>query len=261
MGTQETDVQIAQSLKLLTMGLEAQYFNEHAATEREESRPPVEPWPVEQWRQIAVQGIESDKLAKESYDNLLRAGVRSPEALQIFVGMAATAPKSAGRVDSLSGSGKTIKTLAYFPRRLKAAASEIEKLNKHSLLRPDVWVSSGGFSELEERIFGRWFLRMPVLLRRYADFLDAQSRRVKRFGASGRWSPQTFALSALIGYVRQETKRPMFEDLGNVLDATARVAYGEKSQTFLVASLKMLDSRKRKKTKTVPTYLPSNPPG
>jgi len=224
---------------------EDQYFQKQARIE-EAPATPVEPWPVEYWQQITKRAIASDQLARKSYDKLLQAGVRSPDGLQMAIGMAATAPERGGRQDWLSGSGKTSKTLTYFPGRLRCIAGEIERLNRHSLLRPDTWVSGRGFSELEERIFSRWFVRLPVLLSRYADFVEAQSKHLKRGGRND-MRPRALARSMLIDYVRGKTGKPMLNDLANLLDAAARIA--GTSHTVDQPTLKQLDFRKRKKTR------------
>lgn len=226
--------------------LEEQYFQKRAEIENEEPARPVRPWPTELWQRITAQALASDKLAKRSYDNLLRAGVRSAEALQMLVGMAATVPERGRKPDWLSGSGKSAKTLAYFPNRLRSVAREIEKLNRHSLIRPDAWGLGRGFSELEERIFGKWFVRLPVLLSRYADFLDAQSKGLKRSSGVNA-GPKALARSWLIDYVREETGKPMLNDIANLLNAAAGITGIE--QTVDPPTLKQLDFRKRKKTK------------
>jgi hypothetical protein len=227
---------------------EDKYFQKRAAIESEEPAQTLKPWPAELWRRITAQALASDKLAKKSYDNLLHAGVRCSEALLMLVGMAATAPERGRKQDALSGSGKSAKTLAYFPNRLRSVAHEIEKLNKHSLLRPDTWVSDQGFSELEERIFRKWFVRLPVLLSRYADFLVAQSKDLKRF-SQVKARPKAQACSWLIDYVREETGKPMLNDIANLLNAVAGIAGTDR--TVDPPTLKQLDSRKRKKTKHI----------
>lgn len=207
-----------------------------------ESRDPM----FAKYRRFTIKAVSSDKFAKESYSRLLKEGVSQPELLEWLVGIAVSLPRR-GRVPKwLSGSGMTANQLDNFPSPPGKMAGSIEALNKHPLLRADIWIQARAVSKVWKDHLGLWFMRLPLLLRHYAAFLRAHSRDMSGFLLqANREGPQARALFGLINLVRRETGRPMLNDLSNVLTATATVA--GTAQEFDPLSLKVLDSRKRKK--------------
>jgi hypothetical protein len=144
----------------------------------------------------------------------------------------------------------TRKQLRYLPSRLESMAEQIQRLNEHPMLRPDVWIGSrGGLSESQKETFGKWLPRLPFLLQLYAAFLKSHSKSLNRYvwQHANRARPQAEMLSALLGIIRQETGRPMWTDLSNVLNAAAGIA--GTGETFDPERLKQLDYRKRRKAK------------
>jgi hypothetical protein len=197
------------------------------------------------WRNITIHGVMQDMVAKESYFRLLRAGISQPEFFEMLVGLAVSLPRRGRSPNWLSGTGKTPKTLASLASRLEGAAGELEKLNNHPLLRPDIWIQTRKLSEQQKKSFGLWFGRLPVLLRYYAAFLTAHSKTMRHFvRQKNRNSPQAQVLAGVIDLVRREAGRPMLSDLANVLSAAA--AGAGTTQCFDPASLKVLDYRSRK---------------
>lgn len=205
------------------------------------------------YRNLTKDGVRSDETAKESFCNLLRAGASPPEMLEMLVGMAVSVPRRAKVPNWLSGLGMTPKQVAYLPGRLKRLADEIERFNKHPLLRPDVWIHCRGSSETHSKpvldYLGRRLMALPGLLRIHAAYVDGHSRSMSHYlREAHRSGPRTQLLAALISFVRKETGRARYEDLANILAAAAGVeGSGDSHLTFTASTLKALDRRMRQK--------------
>lgn len=205
---------------------------------------------IAKYRKLTFTGVLGDNVAKNSYNNLLRAGVKQPELLECLVGIAVSLPRRGKTPEWLLGSGMTAKQLDNFPSQLEGMAEEIEKLNRHPMFRPDAWVQGRNITEAAKKPFGLWFTRLPLLLRHYAAFIRGHSRHTCHFLKERyRPSPQAQALFGLIKLVRRETGRPMLPDLSNVLTA-AGIAGTD--HVFDPPSLKVLDYRHRKQRKPTP---------
>jgi len=155
------------------------------------------------------QAIQSDRLAKKSYDNLLTKGLKNTSLLLELIGMAGALANEREKLpkcyrDAWSASGKTAKTLVYFPKRVNAMASEIEKLIAHPLFIPDQ----------------KCMEVLPKILRNYAEHVESRVKLLRR-SRTGR--PETFA-QVLIGLrwlVRNETGKERHADVARLLTAVA----------------------------------------
>jgi hypothetical protein len=203
-------------------------------------------------RNLTMDGVGSDETAKESYCNLLRAGTSPPEMLEMLVGMAVSVPRR-GKAPRWLWGFMTPKQVAYLPGRLKRLADEIERFNKHPLLRPDVWIYARRISETHPKpaldYLGKRLLGLPGLLRTYAAFIDGHSKSMNSYLREAyRSGPRSQVLAALISFVRRQTGRARYEDLANLLAAAAGVeGSGGSDLTFTASALKALDRRMRQK--------------
>ncbi len=156
------------------------------------------------------QAIQKDRFARKSYRKLRDMGLKHTEQFLEFVTMAAVlAPEGKAAdspkwyLDAWRASGKTPKTVAYFPKRLKTVADEVEKFIPHPLFGP-----------VEE------FTKLPTMLRSYAEHVE-ERRSLLRQGRQGR--PKTLAqvLAALRRFVRNETGKERHADVARLLTAVA----------------------------------------
>lgn len=140
---------------------------------------------ISRCRNLTKDGVRSDETAKESFRNLLRAGASPSEMLEMLVEMAVSVPKRGKAPKWLLGLGMTPKQVAYLPGRLNRLADEIEKFNRHPLLRPDVWIHCRRISETHSKpvldYLGKRLMAMPGLLRTYAAFVDGHSKSMKSY--------------------------------------------------------------------------------
>jgi hypothetical protein len=186
-------------------------------------------WKNEPFREWAGRAIQKDAVANESYRNLLAAGVKEGELLEFLVGRAVWVFRARGPRPWHFGSGMTAKNVAYFPKRLQTVAEEIEKLNK--------CLAYCGLFSGQIRVPAKGFDQIPELLQRYAAFVALAARRRNRF-RRGR------ALDELIQFVREETGKPRFGELSNLLTAVAHDVGVEND--FSPDAMKMRASRIRK---------------
>jgi hypothetical protein len=200
-------------------------------------------------RDLTIRALCSDKVAKASYFNLLRAGWRQFEFLELLVGMAVSVPRRGKAPNWLSGLGMTPKQMNYLPGRLNKLADEIEKLNGYPLLRPDIWLEGRKVSESAKKCFGFWFTRLPLLLRHYAAFTKGHSKDMRRFlWEKNRRAPRAEVLRALISLAQTETGRPRYKDLSAILSAAAHEAgLADSECAFDEPTLRVLGSRMQKK--------------
>ncbi len=202
-------------------------------------------------RKLTMEAILSDLPAKKSYSNLLAKGLKNVELLQELIGMAvAVAVGSKGKAARwskwYSGSGKTPKTLAYFPTRLKAMAGEVERLNAHPLLRPD---KEGSICEPDKKPFVVGFMELPTMLRHYAAHVDDLSRSMSRLfrrNKKGSVGQMGQVLDGLRWLVRKETGEERPADLSRLLAAAANAAPGSNPNFDFEAELKNRAYRERK---------------
>jgi hypothetical protein len=236
-------------------GLRLAEGDQKALWEQLERQAPV----VKEFRGRAIRGLVRDNLAKESYCNLLRAGLQQPKFLQVLVGMAVLTPRRGKAPKWLSALGMTPKQIDYLPRRLNALADEIERLNKYPLLRPDLWVRTRRTSQPQSKVVVDYLenrlMRLPCDLRLYAAFIDSHTKSFSRcLREKSRTSPRVQVLAVLISLVRRETGRPMFRDLSLILSAAARASgLADSDWSFDEPTLKVLDSRMQKKQKDFPS--------
>ena len=156
------------------------------------------------------QAIKKDPFAKKSYCNLQKKGLKHTDqflelltmaAVLALEGKAADSPK--WYQDAWRASGKTPKTVASFPKRLKTVADEIEKVSAHPLFGP-----------VEE------FTNLPTILRSYADHVGERCR-VLRQGRKGRPGTLGQVLVALRSFVRNETGKERHADVARLLTVVA----------------------------------------
>lgn len=152
------------------------------------------------------QAIESDRAAKKSYDKLRANGLRDTSLLLEFIGMAVAVAAERKPAKWYSDSGKTPKTLAYFPVRLKAMAEEIERLMAHPPFTPPPE-----------------FAGLPALLLNYAEHIDNRCRLIRQ---SRKGRPRTMGevLRALRWLLLRETGKERPADLARLLAAAANGA-------------------------------------
>lgn len=225
---------------------------------------------IAQLRGVAISGLVSDetdgRAAHDAYFKLLGAGLESSEVFEMAIGIAVLTrlPRSSNRRSNsrpiarawYDGSGKSPKTLAYFSRRLKNLADEVEKLNSHPFFKPETWVKTRNLSsEAAKRHFALWFERLPILLHHYAAFVDAHSKSLRetfrqRSRARGP-KDSTQALVGLVNIVRKETSRPHYSELATILNAAGRKAGVKKD--FSPDELKMAVLRYRKQRPKQPS--------
>lgn len=144
--------------------------------------------------------IFSDADAKKSYDKLLSNGLKSTHRLIELIGMAVAAEKKPTKHGLISG--KTPKTIAYFPARLKSMAAEVEKLNADPLFTPD-----------------KEYNALPDLLRGYAEQVQERRRHIQR-SRKGRPGPMGQVLQCIRWLVRHETGSENCALLKRILAAT-----------------------------------------
>ncbi len=174
-----------------------------------------------------MRAILSDKVAKNSYSNLKKNGLKSTDLFEELVGMvAAVAVGSLGKPNKrstwYSGSGKTPKTLAYFPGRLRAMAGEIERLNTYPLFRPD---KEGSICKPDKKSLVVGFMELPVTLRQFAAHVDDLSRSTSGLfsrNKKGRMGPMGQVLDCLRWLVRKETGRERPAVLQRILKAAVQ---------------------------------------
>ena len=205
-------------------------------------------------RKLTKQAIWSDKAARKSYSNLRAKGLKNTELLEELVGMAvAIAVGSGGKASKwskwYSGSGKTPKTLAYFPKRLKAVADEIEKLNTHPLLRPD---KESSICEPDMKPFVVWFMELPTMLRHYAThvhYLSGSMSKLFRRNKKGSVGPMGQVLDCLRLLALKETGKERPADLKRLLAAALKKVPGLDPNFYFdfEAELKNRAYRERKK--------------
>jgi hypothetical protein len=188
-------------------------------------------WKDEPFRDWAARAIKCDGVARHSCGKLLAAGINERELLEFLVGRAVWAFHARGSRPWYFRSKMTREQVEYLPGRLRKMACEIEKLN-------ECLAGSGLFSG-QIPVPARGFGQMPELLRRYADFVALASRRKTRFG-------RMQALDELLQFVREETGKPRFGDITNLLTAVAHDAGVQRD--FGSDALKVRDSRRRKRS-------------
>jgi len=201
------------------------------------------------YRVLTQRAVSQDNIAKDSYSDLLSAGVTQPELLELLAGIAVLLPTRGKIPKWFRDLGKTAEQLKAFPSRIEAMAGEIETLNKHPMLRPDEWVKARGIAESAKRHFAVWFARLPLLVCHYAAFVRAHCKRMSDFLLKEhRIAPRTRVLRALVSLVRRETGSPRYTHLSNVLIATALLA-GKPEKGLDPDSLKSLDTSRPTKQK------------
>jgi hypothetical protein len=214
-------------------------------------------------RNLTRQAVSSDQAAKKSYFELLKAGLKCPELLEMLVAHVVSvygAQKGAkrGNQDWCSGTkmGMSVRTLSRFPRRVQSLADEIERLNLHPLLTPDFWFFNPRLGSLQglkltdslKKSLALWFGRLPRLMRCYAAYVEWQSKTMsQRVRKRKRASVNRggVVLDALMHFVRQETGRDRHTDLSNILQATANVAKVERAFDPDMLKMRALRNRKR----------------
>jgi hypothetical protein len=201
-------------------------------------------------RNLTIRGVFENKVARDSYFKLCRAGLSQPEVFEMLVGMAVI-PRKGKDPNWLSGSGMTAKQINYLPKRLQDSANQIERLNKHPNLTPGYWIRGRKIAETKSEfaidLLGKLLMGLPSLLRVYAAFISGHSRSMREKKES-RSRPRSQVLAQLVQIVRKQTGRPMFSDLSNVLTAAA---HGAKTGSLGLDpdSLKSLDAAYRNKAK------------
>ena len=201
------------------------------------------------WRNLTIAGVMSDDIARDSYFKMLGAGFTKIEFLEMLVGLAVLGTKKIPKLRPFPDCGMNRGQIGRFPKRLRDIAEEIERLNKHPLIRPDIFVVYMTASEPLKKHLGKWFLQLPILLRSYAAFFAVHAKStawfMKRNVANHRtWRPEV--LCCLVDLVRKETGRPRLTDLANILTATAHEA-GISEVGLDADSLKTLEAKHRKK--------------
>jgi hypothetical protein len=153
----------------------------------------------------------------------------------------------------------TPEQIDYLPLRIKTFADDIERLNKHPLLRPDTWIHGRNFAQTHSKgvvdRFGKLLMGLPFLLRAYAGFINGHKESMGRYlRENSRTSPRTQVVAALISLVRRETGRPRYKELSIILNAAARgLGLAESAHAFDETALKVLDGRMQKKQKNAPS--------
>jgi hypothetical protein len=222
---------------------------------------------IPQLRKLTQQVMAGNEVAENCYSKLRDAGLKRSKWFEALVAVAVLAqgvhqyfePQRAkkGEQDwcSEANMGMSAKTLSRFPLRVRNFADEIEKLNLHPLLRPEFWIFNPDLGSLQglkltdslKKSLASWFGRLPRLLRCYADYVESQSktmsrsvRALKKPKVGGR----ILVLDMLIQFVREETGKPHYAELAEILTATANA--NEVIKDFSPDLLKMADSRCKK---------------
>jgi hypothetical protein len=184
---------------------------------------------IRESRNLTRRAIASNNVAKDYYSKLRVAGLTSTEEFEHLVGFVVSI--RGGHPDWRVGLGKTHKSLSAFPKRLADIANEIQHLNRHELVRPDVWTKTHKLP----RSLGESFSKLPILLRRYADYLRSQFAFMDR----SMRSPYGQVLDLLLELVRKETGRAMYTETSGILTSTANVTESSLETDFSQDSLKI----------------------
>jgi hypothetical protein len=187
-------------------------------------------------RNLTRRAIASNKVTENYYSKLRAAGLASTEEFEHLVGFVVSIR---GRhLNWRVGLGKTQKSLSAFPKRLENIANEIQHLNQHELIRPDVWIKTRRLPAF----LGESCSKLPILLRFYSDYLRSQFASMDQ----SMRGPYGQVLDILLELVRQETRRAMYAEISEILMATAAVAGLPAETDFSADSLKVRWQRKNK---------------
>jgi hypothetical protein len=223
-----------------------------------ESRQPE----IAQWRNLTRRAVAGNQAANNCYSKLRKAGLKRFEWFEVLVAVAVLAHGAHQRAKkgnrdwcSATKMGMSAKTLSRFPPRVRSLADEIERLNLHPLVGPEFWLFNPDLYCLRGRkltgslkkSLALWFERLPRLLRCHADYVEWQSKTMsqrvrapKRPEVAGR----IVVLDMLIQFVREETGKPHYAELSEILTATANTEGVNKD--FSTGLLKMAVSRCQK---------------
>lgn len=148
--------------------------------------------------------IFSDAKAKNCYDELILNGLKSTDLLMELISLAIMAAEEKP-TKRRSVSGKTPKTVAYFPARLKTIAEEVEKLNDDPLYTPN----------------DKEYMALPEILLGYAKQLQERRQLLKR-SRKGRPGQMGQALHSIRWLAQRETGRENCALLKHILAAARR---------------------------------------
>ena len=142
-----------------------------------------------------------------------------------------------GRGDWAKGSGKTRRTIRYFPGRIRSLAVEIERANAHNALSPAL---------SNDKYQREVFPCLPNVLRSYADWLTARLTAVTELNAklSRERSLQQKLLLHLAVLVHDSGANYFDEDVS--LLVTAAYAADGQDKDVSAQALKVLHSPKRR---------------
>jgi hypothetical protein len=193
---------------------------------------------IRKCRNLTRRAIASNKVTNDYYSKLRVAGLTSTEQFEHLVGFVASIPR--GHLDWRVGLYKTRKSLSAFPTRLEDMANEIQRLNRHDLISPNIWMNTRKLPGL----LGESFSKLPVLLRCYADYLRSQFTSMDQ----SMRSPYGQVLDLLLELVRRETGRAMYTEISGILTVTANIAGSSRETDFSQDSLKIRWQRISKPT-------------
>lgn len=236
-----------------------------------ESRQPE----IAQWGNLTRRALAGNQVANNCYSKLRVAGLRRFEWFEVLVALAASANDAhhgakKGNQDWCLATkmGMSAKTLSRFPQRVRSLADEIERLNLHQLVGPEFWLFNPDIHCLQGRkltdslkkSLALWFGRLPGLLRSYAEYVEWQSKtmsKIVRARKRPKVAGRILVLDMLIQFVREQTGKPHYAELSEILTATANAKGVNKD--FSVDLLKMAVSRCKKlqRNQTEPLFNPS----
>jgi hypothetical protein len=141
------------------------------------------------------------------------------------------------------GTGKTLKALKDFPRRIRGIADEVERVNSNPFFNPSSWITK---ETTDARIVRRRFTQLPGLLCLYATSLELLIGRLPSLTAQA-YPPPTHGHSDFVfllsGSVKMATGRFRDREVAELLNAAA-LALGEDYE-FDALTLAQARSRRR----------------
>ncbi len=163
-------------------------------------------------RSRAGRAIQKDTVARKSYNKLVASGIHEPELLEFLVARTVWSFYLRPLKHWYSTLGKTAKALKDFCKRLRSIANEVEKTTERlrwtGLLFEPIGIPIRSFNGI------------PELLGRYAAFICVAARKKR----TQKRELVSAAKDELIQFVREETGRPQYEELSNLLIAVAHDA-------------------------------------